>query len=79
MNDSLRSLLQTVFNLADAEFSDALTAEDVSSWDSLGHMDLVASLEKEYAVSLSMQEIIELQSFADVIAVLRKKGVEIEG
>ncbi|NNC98868.1 MAG: acyl carrier protein [Gammaproteobacteria bacterium] len=79
MNQSLRTLLQSVFNLAESEFNETLSKADISSWDSLGHMDLVTRLEREFNITLTMQDIIAMQSFPTIIDILKEKGVIVEG
>ena len=76
MDQKLKNLLQKVFNLTDTEFNETLTREDISNWDSLKHMDLVMSIEKEYNIVLEVQDILELKSFDSIIQVLKSKGVD---
>ena len=35
--------------------------EDIGNWDSLTHMDLIASLEETFSIQLSMDEIMEMK------------------
>lgn len=79
MNDYLRAYLKTVFNLTDAEFSESLSMEDISSWDSLTHMDLITGLENEFKITLTMQDIIEMRSFPSIVKTLSDKGISLEG
>ena len=41
-------------------------------------MDLVASLEKEYGITLGIPEIIRMQSVLAILEVLKKQGVDLE-
>lgn len=77
MNQQLSSILRKVFTLSDHEFDPQLTREQVSAWDSLRHMDLVATIEEEYGVLFDMDEILEMQSFENIEAALRSKGVDV--
>lgn len=74
MDSKLAGILRTVFNLTEQEFGEHLAKDDVSGWDSLKHMELVVTLEKEYGISLEMQEIVALQSVPDIVALLRARG-----
>ncbi len=47
----------------------------VEYWDSLKHMNLILSLEEEFSVSLSDEEIMEISSIKDIIKLLKEKGV----
>ncbi len=47
----------------------------VAYWDSLKHMNLILSLEEEFSVSLSDEEIMNISSIKDIIMLLKEKGV----
>jgi acyl carrier protein len=56
---------------------DDLSMAEVESWDSLQHMSLVASLEETFGVEFTFDEIVSMQSMAEIKRVLRQKGVAI--
>ena len=61
------------------KYSGPLTLEtmrhDIPKWDSLQHMALVAAIEQTFAISLSMDEMIEIRSVKDVCQILDRHGV----
>lgn len=71
MDDRLSRILKNVFTLSDKEFREDLRKEDISNWDSLRHMDLIATIEAEYDITLSMQEILSINSFPALTEVLK--------
>jgi acyl carrier protein len=75
---SIRPELNDIF--ADVfKFDGPLTAEtsrqDVPKWDSLQHMALVAAIERQFDVSLSLDEMVEIRSVADICNILDRHGV----
>ncbi len=78
MNMRLAELLAEVFGLNVAEITVSLEQADVGNWDSLKQMDLVLSIEKEFSIALEITDIIRMTSVAQIIAVLRSKGVDFE-
>ena len=48
--------------------------EEIKAWDSLGVLNLMASLDETYDILLTEEEILELKSVEDVIILLRKHG-----
>ena len=48
-----------------------------ASWDSVGHMTLVANLEDAFDIMMDMDDIIDLSSFEKGKEILRKYDVEI--
>ena len=49
--------------------------QDIAKWDSLQHMALVAAIEQAFAISLSMDEMIEIRSVKDICQILDRHGV----
>jgi len=78
MNQRAAAVLSRVFGLKEAEIHPGLTKADVGSWDSLKQMDLVASLEKEYGITLGIPDIIRMQSVGTILEVLKEQGVDLE-
>ena len=51
--------------------------QDTPSWDSVGHMTLIAALEDAFEIMMDTDDIIELSSWENVKAILQKYDVEL--
>lgn len=51
--------------------------QDLESWDSLKHMELIATLEEQLGIQLSFDEIVKMRSVSDIKRVLNSKGVTV--
>lgn len=78
MNGKLAALLAEVFNVRKTEVVLELTKDDVGSWDSLKQMDLVATLEREYDITLGIPDIVAMTSVRAIVDILKAKGVSLE-
>jgi acyl carrier protein len=74
ITSELRAIFADIFE-HHAELTPDTSPETVEKWDSLGHIALVRSLEDSFDISLSMDEMMELQTVADIANVLRRHGV----
>ena len=52
-----------------------LKYQDIESWDSIGHMGLIAALEDEFGIMMDTDDIIDFNSFEKGIEILSKYGV----
>lgn len=77
MNEKFATVLADVFELKSVDIKPELKKEDIGSWDSLKQMDLVISLEREYCIELDIPDILQMTSIANIVAVLRSKGVDL--
>ncbi len=55
-----------------------LKYQGIKQWDSIGHMDLVSSLEEIFDISLSGLDVMDFSSYEAGKAILAKYGVELE-
>lgn len=56
---------------------DGLKYQDVPSWDSVGHMGLISELEDAFDIQFETDDIVEFNSYAKGIELLKKYDVEI--
>jgi len=54
-----------------------LSYQDIPAWDSLGHMNLMASLEEEFSIELDIDDIIDFSSFERGKLILERYGVKL--
>lgn len=60
--EEVRRLVAEVLRLPPEQVHEGLSFGDVAEWDSLGHMDLLMTLEERYAVPLDEELIARLIS-----------------
>lgn len=65
------------FGVETSQLTESLTYQSVESWDSVGHMAMVAQLEDTFNIMLEMDDIIDFSSYTVGIEILKKYGVEI--
>jgi len=55
---------------------DNLRRNEISAWDSLGHISLVSALEKEFSIRLEPNDIKKFASYHDGIEILNMHDIE---
>lgn len=63
---------EEIANLTDLEYL------GIASWDSVGHMGLVAAIEDEFDIMMDTDDIIDFSSYQKGIELLKKYDVLIE-
>lgn len=59
------------------EEAEGLKYQGIPSWDSVGHMGLVAAVEDAFDIMMDTDDIIDFNSFEKGMEILRKYGVEV--
>ena len=65
-----------VFEIEQSDLTDDLEYQSIPSWDSVGHMALMAELEDGFDVMLEMDDIVDFGSYKTGIETMKKYGVE---
>ena len=76
MDQKLKEIMVELFEMKENAITDSITMKDTDVWDSLKHMELIASIEDVFEVELSFDEIVAMQTFKEIKQVLSTKGIE---
>ncbi len=73
--DQVKEAVAAALGIDPDELTESSSEDDIDEWDSAGIINLVMTLESEFGVSFAEEEAQELRSMAQVIALLREKGL----
>lgn len=74
--DKLLNVFKEVFDDDKIDLTSSNTS--IENWDSFSHMDLILSLENEFGVTFTNEEIVEMLNIKKIIEILKAKGVDFE-
>jgi acyl carrier protein len=69
----LTRVFNEVFDDETIELTPQLTAKDVDGWDSLTHIRLILSVEKEFKIRFTTSEIGNLENVGDLTALVKAR------
>ncbi len=69
--------IAAVLDVDPAQLNDDSSPENVASWDSLNHLNIVMALEGEFGVAVSADDALDMGSIAKIRAILATHGVEV--
>ncbi len=69
------TIFQSLFDYPADKFTESTVPDDVTRWDSLGHISLVGALQTEFGIELELDDIMEMVSGAKILEVLAAKGI----
>ena len=65
------------FDLDEKKLNDKLEYNTIKSWDSIGHMQMIAELEDTFEIEFEMDDIINFSSYNKGMEILEKYGIEV--
>ena len=69
----LTEIFNDVFMKDDMQLTPALSAKDVSGWDSFKQIEIMVAVEERFKIRLNTKEIDSLKCVGDLAAVIQKK------
>jgi len=76
--EKLRTCFSQSLGIPMEQVTDDLTYNTIEEWDSVGHMTLVADLETAFDVVLDTDDILDLSSVRQAVAILGRLGVDFD-
>ena len=62
----LKEILETVLELRQDEYSEEISTENNDKWDSVKHLLLMSTLEQEFGVDFSDEDLLSLTSYKNI-------------
>lgn len=72
--ERLNQVFRDVFDDESIVVGDETTAEDIEGWDSLEHINLIASVEDEFSFKMPMGKVISMKNVGEMVNVIVELG-----
>jgi len=71
---TVEEVVATVFGVDPDDLDETSSPESIEGWDSMGHLNLVAALEKAFKVSIDIGDVMEMVSVKRIREILLDYG-----
>ena len=72
MEEKVRRIMSSVFLVDIEKIDENASPETLPKWDSLGHLNLITSIEEEFGITLDDEQISEMLNYKLVLEVIRE-------
>ena len=69
----VQSIFRDIFDEEELIINDSTNSDDIEDWDSLNHINLVSSIEREFKIKFALGELLELKDVGAMIELMLKK------
>ena len=73
MEEEIKKIFKDILNIDDSKFNDELSQDNCMSWDSLNHLKIVTSLEKQFNIKFSVDDTLAMVNVKIVKERLKKR------
>jgi acyl carrier protein len=70
MDEQLKEIFATALDLEIDEIENDSSQDNLEDWDSLGHLNLISEIEKEFKVKVTMDEVMAMTTYSKVKEVI---------
>ena len=74
-NKKLKTILAKILLMDESKISDEMSRNTVKEWDSMAHLMLISEIESTFEVTLDDDDIMKIQTVADIKNALKKFGI----
>jgi acyl carrier protein len=74
-NKKLKTILAKILLMDESKISDEMSRNTVKEWDSMAHLMLISEIESTFEVTLDDDDIMTIQTVADIKNALKKFGI----
>ncbi len=76
MEIKLKEIMSQVFKVPEESITSMSSPDTIESWDSLNHMNLVTTLEEEFNIRFTYEQISEMINYSLILEVLKENGIQ---
>ena len=74
ITSKLTSVFQKIFADDDLRISREMTADDVASWDSLRHVQLISAVETDFGIRFKLRDVMSMKNVGDLMDLIHTKA-----
>ena len=71
--EKVQDIFRDVFDDDELIISDSTNSDDIEDWDSLEHISLIVSMEKEFSMKFDIKEVNSLKDVGEMIDLIKRK------
>lgn len=69
----IKRVISDVLNVSISDLEIGSSPENIKNWDSIKHMDIIASLEEEFSITFDEEEIFEMMNIEIIQIIIQEK------
>ena len=71
----VKKIVATVFEIEEIHVDLSMSPANVENWDSFGQLLLVETIEREFNITFSMEEVFSVITVQDICEILERKNI----
>ena len=73
MVEVIKEILADVLELSKEQIDETITMENVDTWDSLRHMEIMLAIEGKFGIQFEPDELVDMTTYSDIKTLVNDK------
>ena len=73
MVEVIKEILADVLELSKEQIDETITMENVDTWDSLRHMEIMLAIEGKFGIQFEPDELVDMTTYSDIKTLVNEK------
>ena len=73
MVEVIKEILADVLELSKEQINETITMENVDTWDSLRHMEIMLAIEGKFGIQFEPDELVDMTTYSDIKTLVNDK------
>ena len=73
LEKKIEDVMKAVFEISVGEIDEESSIDNIDLWDSMGHIKLILSLEKDFGIQFNGGEVIEMVKYSKIKEIIEDK------
>lgn len=74
LEKKIEDVMKAVFEISVGEIDEESSIDNIDLWDSMGHIKLILSIEKDFGMQFNVDEVVEMTNYKRIREIIQDKN-----
>ena len=74
LEQKIKDVMKAVFEISVGEIDEESSIDNIDLWDSMGHIKLILSIEKDFGMQFTADEVVEMTNYKRIREIIQDKN-----
>ena len=74
LEQKIKNVMKAIFEISVGEIDEESSIDNIDLWDSMGHIKLILSIEKDFGMQFNVDDVVEMTSYKRIREIIQDKN-----
>ena len=71
LEQKIKNVMKAIFEISVGEIDEESSIDNIDLWDSMGHIKLILSIEKDFGMQFNVDEVVEMTNYKRIREIIQ--------